>query len=109
MNQAQMMPMSELSQDLYGLSAATEEAFLNYGKALLVIAGADGEVGEAEFAWLVRHRRKMGVPEHVIDKYREFDYRAADLTTLHAPVDVERAVNDLRAALFHVSSLRAEV
>ncbi|PFG50486.1 hypothetical protein ATK36_5724 [Amycolatopsis sulphurea] len=165
MSQARMMPMSELSQDLYGLSAATEEAFLNYGKALLVIAGADGEVGEAEFAWLVRHQRKMGAPEHVIDEYREFDYRVADLATLlpairtdvdtwqaaphlvyhaiqmsgadgvytdeeraqvlraarmmgvaddivlslHALVDMEQAVNDLRAALFHVSSLPADV
>jgi uncharacterized tellurite resistance protein B-like protein len=156
-----MMPMSELCQDLYGLSAAPQEAFLNYGKALLVIAGADGEVSEAEFAWLVDHQRRMGAPEEVIDQYSAFDYREADLAdllpsirtdvdtwqaaphlvyhaiqmcgadgvyaeaeraqvlraaglmgvkddivlSLHALVDMERAVADLRAALFHVSSI----
>ncbi|RAJ64173.1 putative tellurite resistance protein B-like protein [Streptomyces sp. PsTaAH-130] len=158
-----MVPMSELSQELYGLSAAPEEAFLNYGKALLVIAGADGEVSEPEFRWLVEHQYRMGAPEHVIDQYREFDYRNADLKdllpairtdvdtwqaaphlvyhailmsgadgvyaeeeraqvlragrllgvpddivlSLHALVDMERAVHDLRAALFHVSSVPA--
>ncbi|MDR3036024.1 MAG: hypothetical protein LBV78_23520 [Kitasatospora sp.] len=164
MDTAQMVPMSELCQDLYGLSAATEEAFLNYGKALLVIAGADGEVSAPEFDWLVEHQRRMGAPESVIDQYREFDFRNADLRdllpairtdvdtwqaaphlvyhaiqmsgadgvyaeaeraqvvraarllgvaddivlSLHALVDMERAVQDLRAALFHVTSLPTE-
>ncbi|GAA2510968.1 hypothetical protein GCM10023100_03760 [Actinocorallia cavernae] len=156
-----MVPMSDLCQDLYGLSAAPPEAFLDYGKALLVIAGADGEVGEAELAWLVDHQRRMGAPEEVIDLYKEFDHRGAQLTdllpairtdvdtwqaaphlvyhaiqmcgadgvyaeaeraqvlraarlmgvpddivlSLHALVDMERAVGDLRAALFHVNSV----
>ncbi|MEU3822424.1 TerB family tellurite resistance protein [Streptomyces sp. NPDC030392] len=165
MTTAQMVPMSELCQDLYGLSAATQEAFLNYGKALLVIAGSDGEVSEAEYAWLVDHQRRMGAPEEVIELYSTFDYRKADLRdllpdirtdvetwqaaphlvyhaiqmcgadgvyaqaekaqvlraarlmgvrddivlSLHALVDMERAVHDLRAALFHVDSAPANV
>jgi hypothetical protein len=45
MNHVELMPMSDLCQHLYGLSATTPEAFLNYGKALLVIAGSgDGRL-----------------------------------------------------------------
>ncbi|WP_436318662.1 helix-turn-helix domain-containing protein [Streptomyces griseofuscus] len=77
-----MVPMSDLCQDLYGLSAAPPEAFLNHGKALLVIAGADGEVGEAELARLVDHQRRMGAPEEVIGLYEEFDHRGAELMDL---------------------------
>ncbi|MET8541065.1 TerB family tellurite resistance protein [Kitasatospora sp. NPDC004799] len=161
MESTHLLPMSELCRELYGLSGATREAFLNYGKALLVIAGADGEVSEPEFAWLVDHQRRMGAPEDVIELYREFDFRTADLDdllpairtdvetwqaaphlvyhairmcgadgvyapeeraqvlraarlmgvpddivlSLHALVDLERAVHDLRTALFHVSTL----
>ncbi|MBD0672062.1 hypothetical protein BU198_15440 [Streptomyces sp. CBMA156] len=152
--------MSDLCRHLYGLSATTREAFLNYGKALMVIAGADGEVSEPELDWLIDHQRRMGAPEDVIELYREFDFRGADLNdllpairtdvetwqaaphlvyhailmcgadgvyaaeeraqvlraarlmgvsddvvlSLHALVDMEQAVHDLRAALFHVSS-----
>ncbi|MFJ7909577.1 hypothetical protein [Kitasatospora sp. NPDC096204] len=160
MDRTELLPMSDLCRELYGLSAATREAFLNYGKALMVIAGADGEVSEPELDWLIDHQRRMGAPEDVIELYREFDFRSADLDdllpairtdvenwqaaphlvyhgikmagadgvyaeeeraqvlraarlmgvpddivlSLHALVDMEQAVHDLRAALFHVSS-----
>ncbi|MFG2111880.1 hypothetical protein ACGFRB_04455 [Streptomyces sp. NPDC048718] len=156
----QQVPMSDLCQMLYGLSAATPEAFLNYGKVLMVIAGSDGELSEPEFDWLMKHQELMGAPREVLDLYRDFDYRDADIEellpairtdvdtwraaphlvyhaiqmcgadgvyaaaeraqvmraarlmgvpddivlALHALVDMERAVYDLRAALFHVST-----
>ncbi|RRQ75869.1 hypothetical protein CQW39_23810 [Streptomyces griseofuscus] len=77
-----MVPMSDLCQDPYGLSAAPPEAFLNHGKALLVIAGADGEGSEAELARLVDHQRRMGAPEEVIGPYEEFAHRRAELMDL---------------------------
>ncbi|MYQ90640.1 hypothetical protein GTY20_04425 [Streptomyces sp. SID4946] len=74
MTTTRMVPMSDLCQDLFGLSAAPPEAFLNHGDALLVIAG-DGEVSEAELARLVDHQRRMGAPEEVIGLYGEFAHR----------------------------------
>lgn len=165
MEQTRLLPMSDLCRELYGLSAATREAFLNYGRALMVIAGADGEVSGPELDWLIDHQRRMGAPEDVIEQYRDFDFRRADLNdllpairtdvetwqaaphlvyhairmssadgvyaaeeraqvlraarlmgvpddivlSLHALVDMEQAVHDLRAALFHVSGTVDEV
>ncbi|MFF9704711.1 hypothetical protein ACF1FE_26545 [Streptomyces griseofuscus] len=75
MTTTRMVPMSDLCQDLFGLSAAPPEAFLNHDDALLVIAGADSEVSEAALARLFDHQRRMGAPEEVIGLYGEFDHR----------------------------------
>ncbi|OLR92209.1 tellurite resistance TerB family protein [Actinokineospora bangkokensis] len=155
------LEISDFGKQAYGLSSASAEAMVNYGKALLVIAGADGEVSDAEFDWLVDHQRRFGATEEVIAAYRDFDHQSADLgeilagistdvaswqaaphlvyhaiqmcsadggyadaergkvveaarrmgvaddTTLalHALIRMEKAVYDLRAALFHVDTL----
>ncbi|MCE3029797.1 hypothetical protein [Streptomyces sp. CMSTAAHL-2] len=54
--------------------------------------GADGVYAEAERAQVLRAARLMGVPDDIV-------------LSLHALVDMERAVGDLRAALFHVNSV----
>lgn len=86
---AEQMPVSDFARDEYGISAVSPLAMLNYGKALLVIAGADGEVSQAEFDWLVRHQRKFGAPEEVIAQYRDFDFRNADLAALLSDISVD--------------------
>jgi hypothetical protein len=51
----EVLPASEFLKKNLGISEIPTEAYLNYGYALLAIAGADGEVSEAEFNWLVNH------------------------------------------------------
>ena len=69
-------------QDTYGLSNAKEIATLYYGYALLIIAGADGEVSQAEMNWLINHQRALNIPEYILEAYRTFDYKNGNLEEL---------------------------
>ena len=158
---ADMLKVSDFGRTQYGMTGAPRQAMINYGKVLLVIAGADGEVSPKEYDWLIEHQRKFGAPEDVIADYEKFDYRSADLykllddiqtdvatwnpaphliyhaiqmcsadgeyaeaerskvvraaralrvsddtvLTLHALIQMEKAVYDMRAALFRVAVL----
>ncbi|MBD2565776.1 MULTISPECIES: hypothetical protein [Nostoc] len=85
-----------------GISEAPLEAYLNYGYALLAIAGADGEVSEAEFNWLLNHQRLVGAPEEVIEKYRTFEYKNADLGNLLSKITVDVSTwSKSRSLLYH--------
>ncbi|NES79152.1 MULTISPECIES: hypothetical protein [Okeania] len=81
-NEEQMIGGSEYLKRTMGISSAPFEAYLNYGYALLAIAGADGDVPEAEMNWLINHQRMVGAPEEAIEKYKEFDYKNAKLEDL---------------------------
>ncbi|NEP89982.1 MAG: hypothetical protein F6K18_25920 [Okeania sp. SIO2C2] len=81
-NEEQMIGGSEYLKRTQGVSSAPFEAYLNFGYALLAIAGADGDVPEAEMNWLINHQRMIGAPEEAIEKYKEFDYKNAQLEDL---------------------------
>ena len=81
-NKEQMIAGSEYMKRSQGLSSAPFEAYLNYGYAMLVIAGADGEVSEPEMNWLINIQRMVGAPEEAIEKYKTFDYKNAKLEDL---------------------------
>lgn len=78
------------------------EAYLNYGYALLVIAGADGDVSEAELNWLLNHQRMAGAPEEAIEKYKTFEYKNADLGNLLSKITVDVPTwSKSRSLLYH--------
>lgn len=81
--------VTRFAEDEYGISAVSPQAMLDYGRALLVIAGADGEVAPEELAWLERHQRKFGAPEAVVESYRTFDFAGADLLELIRGIRVD--------------------
>ncbi len=85
----QVVSASEFMKKNLGISSAPFEAYLNYGYALLAIAGADGEVSEAEFNWLLNHQRIVGAPEEAIKKYKTFEYKNADLEDLLSKITVD--------------------
>lgn len=86
----QMLKVSDFGRDSYGMTGAPRQAMINYGKVLPAIAGADGTVSPAEYEWLPAQQREFGAPDDVV-------------LALHALVDMEKAVYDMRAALFHVA------
>lgn len=101
-NITDVIPASEFLKKNLGISAIPVEAYLNYGYALLAIAGADGEVSEAEFNWLVNHQRMAGAPEEVIEKYKTFDYKNADLENLLSKISVDVSTwSKSRSLLYH--------
>lgn len=89
MSDGEMLEISSFGRESYGMLGAPRQALVNYGKALLVIAGADGTVSPAERNWLNQHQRKFGAPEDVIAEYEDFDYRSATLDELMPDIRVD--------------------
>ncbi|MUG98158.1 hypothetical protein F7734_39965 [Scytonema sp. UIC 10036] len=101
-NLKQTQPASEFMKKNLGISEAPIEAYLNYGYALLAIAGADGEVSEAELNWLLNHQRLVGAPEEIIEKYKAFEYKKADLENLLSKISVDVSTwSKSRSLLYH--------
>ncbi|WP_193199986.1 TerB family tellurite resistance protein [Nostoc sp. MG11] len=98
----QLIPASDYMKKNLGIFAAPLEAYLNYGYALLVIAGADEEVSEAEFNWVLNHMHMVGTPQEVIKKYKTFDYKNADLENILSKITVEGSNwSQSRTLLYH--------
>jgi tellurite resistance protein len=51
----------------------------NFNKAMLIVAGADGEISPQEWEWFYCTRRLLGYPEEMLASLREFDFRNAKL------------------------------
>ncbi|MEQ9357472.1 TerB family tellurite resistance protein [Coleofasciculus chthonoplastes] len=100
--ETERVPASQYMKKTLGISEAPYEAYLNYGYALLAIAGADGEVSTAEMDWLLNHQRMVGAPEELMEKYKSFDYNSANLeeTLSHITVDVS-TWSSSRTLLYH--------
>lgn len=81
-----MLGLGDFSRAEYGISAATATAMRHYGFALLAVVGGDGEVTPAQRDWLIRHQRRLGAPDHVLDAYLDFDHRSADIEALVAEI-----------------------
>jgi hypothetical protein len=79
-----LVDVSDFARTEYGLSAATQNAMLHYGHALMAIAATDGKVSPNKLGWLTSHQRKFGAPDEVITQYHAFDPRGADLNALLA-------------------------
>ncbi len=76
-------------KEQYGVSYVDERSVRNLGYALLTIAGADGEVSEAEMNRLINDHISIGVPEEIIKSYKVFDYKNANWEELLP--DIQRA------------------
>ncbi|MBE9207982.1 TerB family tellurite resistance protein [Nostoc sp. LEGE 06077] len=101
-NVEEILPASEFLKKNLGISEAPFEAYVNYGYALLTIAGADGEVSEAELNWLENHQRLAGAPEEVIAKYKTFAYKNADLESILSKISVDVSTwSKSRSLLYH--------
>ncbi|BAZ09570.1 hypothetical protein NIES4071_13790 [Calothrix sp. NIES-4071] len=109
-NLKEVLPASEFLKKNLGISSIPVEAYLNYGYALLTIAGSDKDVSEAELNWLLNHQRMAGAPDEVIEKYKTFDYKKADLEQLLSKITVDVPTwSKSRSLLYHaVQMARAD-
>lgn len=84
-----------MSQDLfnvapafYGMSLLPQKSWKNYGFALLVIAGSDGEVSDPELEWLTINLAKtLKVDEATIAAWEEYDFEEKDLEDVFQKID----------------------
>ena len=50
------------------------------GRAILIVAGSDGQVGEAEMRWFLGHMAALGAPQELLEELRAYDPRWAHLS-----------------------------
>jgi tellurite resistance protein len=65
----------------YVPASVTERDMLAYGRALLIVVGADGTVSEAEWRCFIETAEALGMPltDDVLRQLRDFDFRNADI------------------------------
>lgn len=84
-----------MSQDLfnvapafYGMSMIPPKSWKDYGFALLIIAGSDGEVSDPELEWLTIHLGKaLNVDEATIAAWEEYDFEEEGLDEVFHKID----------------------
>lgn len=84
-----------MSQDLfnvapafYGMSLLPRNSWKDYGNALLIIAGSDGEVSDPELEWLTIHlAESLGVDEATIASWEEYDFEEEELDEVFQKID----------------------
>lgn len=69
-----------IAPSFYGMSMVPPQNWENYGYALLIMAGSDGDVSEPEMDWLVvKAAKSVGIPEDIIEKWRAYDFENGNL------------------------------
>jgi tellurite resistance protein len=61
------------------------KAQVDFGKAVLVIAAADGVLSDVERNYFIEMARGFGAPEAALEEYRKFDPKSAKLEDLLDP------------------------
>ena len=86
---------------IYGVDKIPVDSWLNYAYALLVIAGADGEVSAGEMLWLEQDfARIVEVPQGFRSKIKSFKWKEADLAPILAQIKSSFPMNYLRALIY---------
>lgn len=92
---------SSVLKTIYGYETIPIESWLNYAYALLVVAGADGEVSPHEMSWLERDfARIVEAPDGFRKKIKEFDWANADLDEILKKIQVDFPMNYIRALVY---------
>lgn len=74
---------TKLVQHAYGLKETSDVIDLNYGYALMCIAGADGEVSEDEKEWYRYNFAYISqIPEQIVSKVLNVDFKKLDLNEI---------------------------
>ncbi|MEM9324592.1 MAG: hypothetical protein AAGA85_03010 [Bacteroidota bacterium] len=72
----------------YGMSMVPQASWVDYGFALLIIAGSDGEVSDPEMEWLtIELAEALGVDEKIVAAWEEYDFDEEPLAEVFAKID----------------------
>jgi tellurite resistance protein len=70
------------AHEIFGYPRTTvvdPELAMNMGKAVMIVAGADGELSKPEMEAFLGRAACYGAPEEALAAYKSFDYRTAKL------------------------------
>ncbi|MFY0688312.1 MAG: hypothetical protein JXQ90_14155 [Cyclobacteriaceae bacterium] len=72
----------------YGIGMVPSEFWKDYGFALLIIAGADGDVSDPELEWLTLEvAEAIGADDDIVAEWEEFDYYDGDLREIFSHIN----------------------
>lgn len=96
-----MSELIRLSPSFYGITMVPKDSWLEYGYALLTIAGSDGDVSDPELEWLtIDLAKSVNVSEDIIAKWEEFDFEEAELSEIFADIQVKSFANFNKLLLY---------
>lgn len=96
-----MAELVRLSPSFYGITMVPKDCWLEYGYALLTIAGADGDVSDPELEWLtIDLAQSVNADEDIIAQWEEFDYEDADLAGIFSEIKAKSFANFNKLLLY---------
>ncbi|WP_044212415.1 TerB family tellurite resistance protein [Flammeovirga sp. OC4] len=97
-----MKPASVLERNTFGIKLTCEQTQLNYGYALMIIAGADGIVSDAEKEWYLEQFVTVSeTPPHIAEQVVAYDYKSGKLQDVIDNLKVDVTINFKRTLLYN--------
>ena len=86
---------TEYAKHKYNLTQPVDfDVAVNYAGALMAIAGADGELAEAEFQWYIDEQKLLMVePEEYIETVRKLDWKNGNIEELLQGISYDFPLN----------------
>ncbi|NEO75626.1 TerB family tellurite resistance protein [Moorena sp. SIO4G3] len=107
MTSGKTVQLSKYAEHKYGFYSNTSvdlEVGVNYGCALLAIAGADGELAEEELQWFIDEQEMMAEDSEAVEEYvetlRKFDWKNANIEELLSGIKYDFPLNFRRCMLY---------
>ena len=93
--------LSPAGKSIYGVSEVNKESLKLYGMALLAIAGADDEVSKPEMDWFLEvWTHDVGATDDLIEFWKAFDYRGANLNEILDSIGSEFPLNSSSTLIY---------
>ena len=102
MSSGKSLQPTQYAQHRYNLTKPIDfDVAVNYGGALMAIAGADGTLAEQEFQWYVSEQELLlANPEEYIEALRKFDWKNANIEELLGGIRYDFPLNFRRTMLY---------
>ncbi|HBQ98732.1 MAG: TerB family tellurite resistance protein [Roseofilum sp. Belize BBD 4] len=102
MKMPESLKPTKYAQNRYNLTQPVDfDVAIKYGGALMAIAGADGELAEAEFQWYIDEQELlMENSEEYIAELRKFDWKNVSVEELLTGISYTFPLNFRRSMLY---------
>jgi uncharacterized tellurite resistance protein B-like protein len=97
----ELIKISPAGASIYGFTHAPAESLLNYGYALLTIAGADREVSDIEMDWIQTYYAELlQLPGSFGRAFDNFDFASAELAHIIPKIKFDTSADYRRMLLY---------
>ena len=101
MSSAKTIKPSTYSKIKYNIDSLVDfDSGIHYSHILLAIAGADGELAEAELNWYINELELLGCTEEYISTVKNLDWKNANIDELLGKIKFDFPMNSPKAILY---------